>query len=68
MGTEEHTLVATDEYVKALAGRIRGWDVLELGVGKGALTQLILNAGANSVTGYEIVSNVCNVKDENSTL
>lgn len=49
-------------------GFLRGRDVIEFGVGTGALTQLILDAGARSVVGYEILPNICTVTDPRLTL
>jgi SAM-dependent methyltransferase len=43
----------TDAY-RRLLGIVRGRNVLELGVGTGMLTKLLLDAGAARVLGYEI--------------
>ena len=55
MGTELHVLTSTKDYAKVLEGRVKGREVLELGTGTGVLTQLLLDAGAKAVLGYEIV-------------
>jgi SAM-dependent methyltransferase len=66
--SELHVLTKTDAYQAALNELIPGRDVLELGVGTGALTKLILEAGAKSVVGYEILPDVCDLKNPRFTL
>ncbi len=44
--TQLHVLTSTEDFRRELEGRVRGRHVLELGMGTGALTQLILDAGA----------------------
>lgn len=68
MSTETHVLLATEHYRRELKDRVRGRHVLELGVGTGVLTQLLLDAGASTITGYEIVPDVCKIEDSRLTL
>lgn len=63
MGDEVHILQNFVEYNKILS-LVKNRPVLELGVGTGALTQAIINAGAKWVSGYEILENICQVSDK----
>jgi hypothetical protein len=63
MSDEQHTLLATEPYRKALDGIVRGQPVVEFGCGTGVLTQILLDVGARTVLGYEIVPGLCKVQD-----
>ena len=66
--TEMHVLLTTEHYARELKDRVKGRKVLELGVGTGVLTQLILDAGAHEVVGYEILPDVCRTSADRFTL
>lgn len=65
--SELHVLKDLDSYRRIL-GVVKGRRVVEYGVGTGALTKLLLEAGAEWVYGYEIVPGICEAVDPRFTL
>ena len=61
--TQFHVLTNTSEYAQLLTRRVREREIIELGVGTGVLTRLLLDAGAKHVLGWEILPDVCGVKE-----
>lgn len=66
--TEQHILINTTQYKQALENIIDGRKVLEFGVGTGTLTQLLLEAGASQIIGYEFQEGLCQIEHERFAL
>lgn len=60
---EQHFLKEISQYRVELTKLVNGRNVLEFGCGTGVLTQLLLDAGARKVVGYEIDPTLCKVAD-----
>lgn len=63
MKHEQHMLKETSQYRAELGDMVNGRNVLEFGCSTGVLTQLLLDAGARKVLGYEINPTLCKVTD-----
>ena len=68
MITEQHMLGNTAQYKQALQNVIENRKVLELGVGTGVLTELLLDVGAKQIVGFEIQEGLCQIQDERFSL
>lgn len=59
-----HVLKELQRYRELLQSiSLKGRQVIEIGVGTGALTQLILERDPQSVIGYEILNGLCKIDD-----
>lgn len=64
---EQHYLIDTSTHERVLPD-LTGKDVLEVGVGHGELTELILRKNPRAIIGYEIAKGVCKIDDLRFTL
>lgn len=66
---EQHFMLNTEPHRRLFSkGILKSRKVVEFGVGTGALTNLVLDAGASAVLGYEIQEGLCEIRNTRFTL